>query len=379
MHVDGFRFDLASTLARDCTTVDQLGAFFDIIRQDPVLSQRQADRRAVGRRRGRLPGRQLPARLGRVERQVPRHACAPSGRATAACIGEFAQPPHRLERPLRPQRPAALRQRQLRHRARRLHARRPRLATTTSTTRPTARTTATATTTTLVELRRRGRRPTTPRCCALRARQKRNLLADAAPLAGHADAAGGDEIGRTQSGNNNAYCQDNEISWLDWTLDDDGEALLAFSRAHDRACAARTRCSGAATSSRAVRCAAPTSGHHVVAARRRRDERTGVAQSHARCARRVPRRATALAETDARGRAVRDDSFLLLFNAHHDADSRFRLPTLGGAAPVDVGCIDTSRTTVAADRRAFSAATPYRARRAARWRCSRAIAAVTRR
>ena len=39
MHVDGFRFDLASTLARELHEVDRLGAFFDIIHQDPVLSQ----------------------------------------------------------------------------------------------------------------------------------------------------------------------------------------------------------------------------------------------------------------------------------------------------------------------------------------------------
>ena len=39
MHVDGFRFDLASTLARELYEVDQLGAFFDIIHQDPILSQ----------------------------------------------------------------------------------------------------------------------------------------------------------------------------------------------------------------------------------------------------------------------------------------------------------------------------------------------------
>ena len=40
MHVDGFRFDLASTLARELHEVDKLGAFFDIIHQDPVLSAR---------------------------------------------------------------------------------------------------------------------------------------------------------------------------------------------------------------------------------------------------------------------------------------------------------------------------------------------------
>ena len=41
---------------------------------------------------------------------------------------------------------------------------------------------------------------------------------------------GGDELGRTQHGNNNAYCQDNEISWFDWDLDDGQRELLEFTR-----------------------------------------------------------------------------------------------------------------------------------------------------
>ena len=80
MHVDGFRFDLASALARSMHDVDRLSAFFDVVHQDPVVSRRQADRRAVGRRRGRLPGRQLPAAVDGVERQVPRHGPRRLGR-----------------------------------------------------------------------------------------------------------------------------------------------------------------------------------------------------------------------------------------------------------------------------------------------------------
>ena len=63
----------------------------------------------------------------------------------------------------------------------------------------------------------------------LRARQKRNFLATLLLTQGIPMVLGGDEIGRTQGGNNNAYCQDNEISWFDWEQAD--EELLAFTRA----------------------------------------------------------------------------------------------------------------------------------------------------
>jgi isoamylase len=62
----------------------------------------------------------------------------------------------------------------------------------------------------------------------LRARQQRNLLATLFFSQGIPMLLGGDEIGRTQNGNNNAYCQDNEISWLDWNLDDERRSLLEF-------------------------------------------------------------------------------------------------------------------------------------------------------
>ncbi|MFU1878394.1 glycogen debranching enzyme, partial [Enterococcus faecium] len=57
---------------------------------------------------------------------------------------------------------------------------------------------------------------------ALRARQQRNHLATLLLSAGVPMILGGDEMGRTQNGNNNAYCQDNEVSWFDWsTVDQD--------------------------------------------------------------------------------------------------------------------------------------------------------------
>ncbi len=63
---------------------------------------------------------------------------------------------------------------------------------------------------------------------ALRERQKRNVLATLLLSQGTPMIVAGDEFGRTQQGNNNAYCQDNEISWVDWTIDDDGRALTDF-------------------------------------------------------------------------------------------------------------------------------------------------------
>ncbi len=69
-----------------------------------------------------------------------------------------------------------------------------------------------------------------PEIQALRARQQRNLLATLLFSQGVPMLLGGDEIDRTQRGNNNAYCQDNELSWLDWRLDDRKQSLLAFTR-----------------------------------------------------------------------------------------------------------------------------------------------------
>ena len=63
-------------------------------------------------------------------------------------------------------------------------------------------------------------RPTMPEINALRERQMRNLLATLLLSQGTPMLLAGDEFGRTQHGNNNAYCQDNEISWVDWNIDE---------------------------------------------------------------------------------------------------------------------------------------------------------------
>ena len=70
-----------------------------------------------------------------------------------------------------------------------------------------------------------------PEVNELRARQKRNFLTTLFCSQGVPMLLAGDEMGRTQCGNNNAYCQDNEISWVDWTKRDSERDLVAFTRA----------------------------------------------------------------------------------------------------------------------------------------------------
>ena len=69
-----------------------------------------------------------------------------------------------------------------------------------------------------------------PALNALRQQQKRNLLATLLLSAGTPMISGGDEIGRTQQGNNNAYCQDNPISWYNWNLNEDQKSFLELTR-----------------------------------------------------------------------------------------------------------------------------------------------------
>ncbi len=100
MHVDGFRFDLASALARGLHDVDRLRR---LLRPDPTGpgdQRRQADRRAVGHRRGRLPGRQLPADVVGVERPLPRHGARLLARG-ARHDRRVRLPLHRQLRPVR--------------------------------------------------------------------------------------------------------------------------------------------------------------------------------------------------------------------------------------------------------------------------------------
>ena len=216
MHVDGFRFDLASTLARELYAVDRLSAFFDLVQQDPVVSQVKLiaepwDIGEGGYQVGNFPPlwsewngryrdtirdfwRGEPATLAEFGYRFTGSSDlyqADTRRPTASINFVTAHDGFTLARPRVLQRQAQRGQRRGQPRRRVAQP--------------------------LVELRRRGARPTTPRCCALRARQRRNLVTTLLLSQGVPMLLGGDELGRTQGGNNNAYCQDNEISWFDWS------------------------------------------------------------------------------------------------------------------------------------------------------------------
>jgi isoamylase len=157
---------------------------------------------------------------------------------------------------------------------------------------------------------------------ALRERQKRNFLATLFLSQGTPMLLGGDEMGRTQHGSNNAWCQDNEISWFDWDVDEAGERLRQFTR---RLIALRRE--------------------HPVFRRRQflhgtEEEGSGLPDAwwFRTDGRRMTKRDWETAHTvgmflngeeiaapDEHGNRVVDDSFLLLFNGSHD-DCDFRLP-----------------------------------------------------
>ena len=252
MHVDGFRFDLASALARDLHAVDRLSAFFEMLRQDPVLSRAKLiaepwDLGSGGYQVGNFPP-------GWAEwNDKYRDTMRAYWKGDGGLIGEFAQ---RLTGSS-----------DLYNRS----SRRPHASINFITAHDGF---------TLLDLvsyehkhneaNGEGNRdgndnnlswnygvegPTDdPAVLALRARQQRNFIATLLLSQGVPMLLAGDEIGRTQHGNNNAYCQDNETGWLDWSLDDDQALAARFHAAPDRAARRRIRCSAGAISSRAGRC-----------------------------------------------------------------------------------------------------------------------------
>jgi glycogen operon protein len=160
---------------------------------------------------------------------------------------------------------------------------------------------------------------------------------------------GGDELSRTQQGNNNAWCQDNEISWFDWDLDDGERRLLEFTRRlialrRDHPVFRRTRFfAGSGADLPDVWWMRPD-GRKMT----QRDWRN--AEAHAIG---VFLNGDELNMTTPSGDELRDESFLVLFNAHHESMT-FRMPTrrFGSRWTLE---LSTAEPDLARDARAWSA------------------------
>ncbi|MGZ5047020.1 MAG: glycogen debranching protein GlgX [Usitatibacter sp.] len=162
---------------------------------------------------------------------------------------------------------------------------------------------------------------------ALRERQKRNLFATLLLSQGVPMILAGDEVGRTQGGNNNAYAQDNEINWVDWYWDDPKWHLLNFVkkvirlRKEHPIFRRRDFFHGVEvgeTGRKDVAWLKPD-GHEMTPEEWEKDFARSLG---------MWLHGESLPETDERGRALRDSSYLVLFNAHHDM-IEFKLPGEG--------------------------------------------------
>ncbi|WP_419470316.1 glycogen debranching protein GlgX [Candidatus Kuenenia sp.] len=228
MHVDGFRFDMASALARELHEVDRLGAFFDIIHQDPVLSQVKLiaepwDLGPGGYQVGNFPilWTEWNGKYRDTVRQFWHGDKGVAGNLAYRLTGSSDLYEHGGRRPYASINFITA------HDGFCLHD--------------------------LVsynekhnEANGEGNKDGTDynlswncgiegptdnqEVAKLRERQKRNFIATLILSQGVPMLLAGDEIGRTQKGNNNAYCQDNEISWIDWDLDKPRQELLEFTR-----------------------------------------------------------------------------------------------------------------------------------------------------
>jgi glycogen operon protein len=225
--VDGFRFDLASALAREFYEVDRLSAFFDTIHQDPVLSQVKLiaepwDVGPGGYQVGNFPV--LWTEWNGLYRDTVRDFWRGEA-GLADFASRFTGSSDLYERDGR--RPfssinfvtahdgftlADLVSYDEKHNEANLEENRDGTDDNRS-------------------WNSGAEGPTDdPEVLALRELRQRNFIATLFLSLGVPMLLGGDELGRSQGGNNNAYCQDNEISWFDWSLDERQERLLAFTR-----------------------------------------------------------------------------------------------------------------------------------------------------
>lgn len=226
MHVDGFRFDLAPSLARELHSVNKLSAFFDIIHQDPVISQVKLIAEPWDIGEGGYQVGNFPHEWAEWNGKY-RDCIRDYWRGADSMLGEFAQrftgSPDLYQDDLR--RPTASVNFITAHDGFTLHD--------------------------LVSYNEKHNEANgegnqdgesnngscnygvegeteDPEINMIRDRQKRNLLTTMFLSQGVPMLVAGDEFGRTQWGNNNAYCQDNEISWLNWANMD--QSLFAFTQ-----------------------------------------------------------------------------------------------------------------------------------------------------
>ncbi|MUL77089.1 glycogen debranching protein GlgX [Mycolicibacterium sp. CBMA 226] len=323
MHVDGFRFDLASTLAREFYDVDRLSTFFELVQQDPVISQVKLiaepwDVGPGGYQVGNFPP-QWTEWNGKY-----RDAVRDFWRGEESTLGEFAS---RLtgsadlyERTSR--RPVASINFVTAHDGFTLRD--------------------------LVSYNEKHNEangddnrdgesnnrswncdvegPTDdPDIEMLRRRQQRNFLATALLSQGVPMMCHGDELGRTQGGNNNGYCQDNEITWVDWESADTAltafvGAVAAIRTAHP-VFRRRRFFSGRPVRARGSQ-GVPDVAFFTPSGSEMTDQdwNTPFGKSVA-----VYLNGQGIPDLDDRGQRVVDDSFVLCFNAHHEA-IEFTLP-----------------------------------------------------
>ncbi|HKO89494.1 MAG TPA: glycogen debranching protein GlgX [Burkholderiales bacterium] len=315
MHVDGFRFDLASALARELHEVDRLGAFFDIIRQDPVLSQVKLiaepwDLGEGGYQVGNFP-------IGWAEwNDKYRDTMRAYWKGDEGLIGEFAT---RITGSSdlyssNGRRPYASINFVAAHDGFTLHD---------VVSYNSKHNEANG------EENRDGHDhnlswncgvegPTDdPAIKALRERQKRNLLATLFLSQGVPMLLAGDELGRSQLGNNNAYCQDNEISWMEWSSNPERDALCEFTSA-----LIHFRREHPVLHRRHFFQGRPLHGSDVKDIIWLKPDGTEMTEQEwqhdfARCLG-VRLSGQAMTETDERGRPESDDDMLVIFNAHHE-------------------------------------------------------------
>ncbi len=318
MHVDGFRFDLAATLARQFHEVDKLSAFFDLIQQDPIVSQVKLiaepwDLGDGGYQVGGFPPlwsewngkfrdtvrdfwRGEPATLGEFASRFTGSSdlYAFSGRRPMASVNFVVAHDGFTLRDLVSYNDKHNEANGEDNRDGESHNRSWNCGVEGPTDDPGVR--------------------------ALRAQQQRNLIATLLLAQGVPMIAHGDELGRTQSGNNNVYCQDSELSWVDWELDGERRALLDFTRRvvamraehpvfRRRRFFAGSADHGGESEIGDIAWFEPD-GEHM--------DESAWANGYAKSLM-VFLNGRAIPETDARGGVIRDDSFLVLFNAHFEA------------------------------------------------------------